>query len=108
MKFMTFVLLSFFVLTDLKAATLTDVEVLEIKSTEEGEELKLKDLKETPDGFFYVTLDKKDKDALAKSALVIKKLLHKDKFKLSLEISSFSSTPAGSSYKSSYVEFKGK
>ena len=108
MKFLFLTVFVLLIIRPAQAVILTDVEVLEIKSTEAGEEVKLTDHKETPGGYFFVLLDKKDSALLAKSALIKKKQLLKNKFKLTLEIDSFSATPSGSSYKSSYVEFKGK
>jgi hypothetical protein len=89
------------------AAKLEDVDVLDIKLAKEGYELKLRDLKRSPEGHFIVKLDRDDKEAFEKLALVIKKVQQKDNFKLVLDIVSFSAKPAGSQYRSSYVKFQG-
>jgi len=106
MRLITFFALLLMAQTAL-AAKLEDVAVLDVKLAKEGFELKLRDLKRAPEGHFMVKLSRDDKEAFEKLALVMKKVHQGEKFKLMLNIASFSAKPAGSEYRSNYVKFEG-
>lgn len=82
------------------AARLEDVKILEIKPGQENFELKLKAKDAPPGSFFYLDITKNDPESFEKMILVIKKLMQKEKFRLDLDIPSFSVTPSGSYYRS--------
>jgi hypothetical protein len=89
------------------AAHLVDVKILDVTPGRESLELKLQ-LRDGPkDSFFYVDIVKSDRGAFEKMAQVTQKLLHKDKYKLDLDIISFSPTPNGSYYTSDDITFSG-
>ena len=94
-------------MTNVFAATIQDVVVLEFKLGKENFELKLQDRSGERDSFFFVDVVRDDPQSFEKIALVLKKLKHKKDFKLSLEIPSFSAGPNGSYYRSNDILFHG-
>jgi hypothetical protein len=89
------------------AAKLENVDLLGITPGKDSFELKLS-AKPGPKGsYFFVNISKADVDSFEKLALVIKKLERGDRFKLNLDIPSFSMTPSGSYYRSERVKFSG-
>jgi len=89
------------------AAKLDDVKVLGIASEKDRVELKLHVSSGSKDSFFFVGMVKSDAESFEKMALVIKKLLLGDNFKLNLNIKNFSMSPSGSYYPSDSVNFSG-
>lgn len=103
MKILFFLL---FALSTAHAAKIEDVRVLSMKYEKSAIVVKLQ-LKNVKDhSFFTVQIDREDEKALEKVALVLKKVKEKDKFRLSLDIVSFS-PQSGSFYRSQYVTFHG-
>lgn len=90
----------------LSAANLDQVEVLEMKYSTEGLEVKLKDQKITPNGYFYLILDREDEHSLRNIALILSKARN-PKQDIKLIIKSFSPKPSGSRYRSSQIEIQG-
>lgn len=86
------------------AAELLDVSVLSSLQKESGVRLKLQ-AHAYPDSYFVVEISKNDPEALKKMGYVTSKLTQKEKFKLHLEIPSFSAYPSGSFYPSTSVQF---
>ncbi|MBT7409891.1 MAG: hypothetical protein HN826_09340 [Methylococcales bacterium] len=89
------------------AEKLEDVEVLNSKQSKNGITLKLQAIKEGKESFFYVDVTKDDRNSFEKLHFVIQKLKNGAKFKLNLNIKSFSFFPSGSYYRSQSVGFSG-
>lgn len=106
MKLMTTLfILSFSILSN--AARLEDVRILSVKPGRDNFELKLQ-VKEGPSGsYFYLDIVKNDPESFEKMVHVVKKLMNRDKYKLDLDIPSFSVSPSGSYYKSEGIVFYG-
>ena len=82
------------------AAHLEDVKLLKFTPGPEKFELKLQ-LKDGPkDSYFLVDIVKSDSESFAKLAHVVRKFMEKEKYKLDLNIPSFSPSPSGSHYRS--------
>lgn len=92
-------------LNSVYAMKLDDVKVLDINYGKDNFELKLHSSEGPKDSYFYVDITKDDPKAFDKLALVIKKMRDEKKFKLDLDIPSFSPKPSGSYYRSSSVDF---
>lgn len=89
------------------AARLEDVKILSIVPGHDNFELKLQS-KEGPKGsYFYVDITKRDTNSFEKLVHVINKLMRRQKYKLDMDIQSFSSSPSGSYYKSEGITFYG-
>ena len=89
------------------AARLEDVRILNIMPGRDHFELKLQ-IKDGPrDSYFYVDIVKSDPDSFEKLVHVINKMRLRDKYKLDLDIPSFSASPSGSFYKSEGISFYG-
>lgn len=95
-------------LFSISAKGLKDVTLLEIKQDEEKFTLKLQDKEVGNDSYFFVIIDKTDKQSFAKLDYIINKIKHKDDYKLNINIPSFSAKPSGSIYYSDSVEFSGQ
>lgn len=89
------------------AADLENVQVLEATSGQDHVKLKLRTKEAPKDSYFYVDITKSDPDAFGKLVDVTKKLLERDRYKLNLNIKSFSASPSGSYYKSDGITFTG-
>lgn len=89
------------------AATLEDVNILDIKQGPQNVELKLQSKVGASDSYFYVDIVKEDSESFEKMAQVLNKLTHKGRYRLDLEIPSFSASPNGSYYRSERVRFVG-
>ncbi len=89
------------------AAKIEDVVLIESVEKKDETVLKLR-IRSAPDSYFYVKIVADDPQAAEKLALVNKKIDQDESFKLDLEIPSFSPSPNGSKYRSSYVKFSGK
>jgi hypothetical protein len=88
-------------------AKLEDVKILDITSKQDGIKMKLQVPKGPKDSYFFLEINKADKDSFLKLGQVIKKLMRHDKYKLNLNIPSFSPAPSGSYYRSDDVQFDG-
>lgn len=87
------------------AARLEDVKILTVIPGRDNFQLKLQ-AKEAPgDSYFFLDITKSDPDNFDKLMHVIKKMMHKNKYKLDLDIPSFSASPSGSYYKSEGINF---
>lgn len=101
------ILALYFISSIASAARLEDVKILNIMPGQENFELKLQ-VKDGPkDSYFYVDIVKSDPESFEKMVLVTKKLTRRDKYKLDLDIPSFSASPNGSYYKSEGIGFYG-
>jgi len=89
------------------AARLEDVKILNVMPGRDNFELKLQTKDGPKDSYFYVDITKSDPDSFEKLVYVIKKLMRRDKYKLDLDIPSFSASPSGSYYKSEGLTFYG-
>jgi hypothetical protein len=87
------------------AAHLEDVKVLNVKSGYDNFILKLRAKDAPADSFFYLEIVKSDPEAFEKMIFVTKKLTQGDKFRLDLNIPSFSISPSGSHYRSEGIIF---
>lgn len=97
----------FFVSSIASAAKLEDVKILNVMPGRDNFELKLQ-MKDGPrDSYFYVDITKSDPDSFEKLVHIIKKMMRRDKYKLDLDIPSFSASPSGSYYKSEGITFYG-
>lgn len=100
-------LLFLFIANVASAAKLDDVEVLSVTTGKDSHEIKLHTKQGPPGSYFFVKIAKSDAELFSKLGHVIKKLEKGKKYKLSLNIVSFSMSPSGSSYPSEDVEFSG-
>lgn len=107
MKKIFMAVILFLSVNSVHAARLEDVSVLDIYYHKDSFQVKIQENKSLKDSFFYVDIIKDDKDSFRKIALILKKFKERDKFKLTLDIRSFSSSPSGSNYKSDNVSFTG-
>ena len=89
------------------AARLEDVKILNVTPGQENFELKLQTKDGPKDSYFYVDIVKSDPESFEKLVQVIKKLTRQDKYKLDLDIQSFSASPNGSYYRSEGLIFSG-
>ncbi len=89
------------------AANLENVDLLSVEHRKNSIELKLHAKSGPKDSYFFVNIANSDSNSFEKLAFVIKKLEKGDKFKLDLEIPSFSISPSGSYYRSESVKFSG-
>lgn len=106
MKILTaFIIISFSVLSN--AAKLEDVKILSIKPGRDNFELKLQAKEGPASNYFYLDIVKNDPDSFEKMVHVVKKLMNRDKYKLDIDIPSFSISPSGSYYKSEGIVFYG-
>lgn len=87
------------------AARLEDVKILNVITGKDNFQLKLQ-AKEAPfDSYFFLDITKSDPESFDKLMHVIKKMMHKNKYRLDLDIPSFSASPSGSFYKSEGITF---
>jgi len=86
-------------------AQLEDVKILNVVPKQNSFELTLQTKDGPKDSYFLVDISKNDPDSFEKLAQVIKKLVQKDKYKLNLDVISFSDSPSGSYYQSDRVTF---
>jgi len=89
------------------AALLEDVKILSINPRADYFEMKLQLRDGPPGSYFYVDIVKSDPHSFEKLVQVIHKLTKRDRYKLDLEIRSFSAFPSGSYYRSNDVIFNG-
>jgi hypothetical protein len=89
------------------AAKLEDVKLLGAKAGADNFELKLQLKDGPPNSFFYIDIVKTDPDAFAKMIHVANKLMQKERYRLDMDIISFSASPSGSYYKSKDIIFRG-
>jgi len=68
-------------------------------------ELKLQAKHGPPGSYFFVDITKNDPDSFDKLAHVINKIMDKDKYRLDLNIRSFSVSPNGGRYPSEGIDF---
>lgn len=106
-RMMKYILCLCFFSSFASAAKLEDVKILNIKSGRDNFELKLQMKNGPKDSYFFVDIVKDDKNSFDKLVHVIKKILNKDKYKLDLDIISFSASPSGSYYRSEGINFYG-
>ena len=107
-KYMKKFILGLFLISSVASATLLeDVKALNMKPGRENVELKLQKKDGPKDSYFYVDITKNDPDSFEKLVHVIKKLMRQDKYKLNLDIKSFSAFPSGSYYENQRVTFSG-
>lgn len=106
-KLYLFMLIIFLVSNHASAAKLEDVKILSYKEGEANFKLKMQ-LRDAPKGsFFYVDVVKSDSRSFEKLILVLRKLTEREKFKLDMDIPSFTSSPSGSYYRSDGILFHG-
>jgi hypothetical protein len=87
------------------AARLEDVRILTVIPGKDNFQLKLQ-AKEAPTGsYFFLDITKSDPESFEKIMYIIKKMMHKNKYRLDLDIPSFSASPSGSYYKSDGIMF---
>jgi hypothetical protein len=108
MKTITFSLLIFFISNLATAASIEDVNILEVKKNDSSTEVKMQVADGPKDLYFYVDITNDDPKAEEKNKQVQAKQKKGDKYKLHLNIPSFSIKPKGSFYRSTSVNFKGK
>ncbi|MES3038628.1 MAG: hypothetical protein V4736_12045 [Bdellovibrionota bacterium] len=89
------------------AARLEDVKILSAVPGQDSFELKLHANEGASDSFFFIEIVKSDPDSLEKMNHVFKKLMKKEKYRLDLDIMSFSVSPNGSVYRSEGIGFYG-
>jgi hypothetical protein len=89
------------------AANLENVKVLSVKTGKENIEVKMQLSNSPKDSYFTVDIIKSEPEASEKIKIVNNKVRLKDRYKLDLEIPSFSPSPSGSYYRSNYVKFVG-
>jgi len=107
MKKLILILAAVFMANTASAAVLEDVTILDVTSKADMVALKLHANSGPKDSYFLVDILKSDPAAFEKLSLVTQKLQGGDKFKLALNIKSFSMSPSGSHYRSPDVKFLG-
>lgn len=96
-----------FVSSVASAARLDDVTILNITPGQDNFEVKLQAKDAPKDSYFYLDISKSDPDAFDKLGQVVKKMVGREKYRLDLDIPSFSAFPYGSYYKSDSLTFYG-
>lgn len=86
-------------------AQLEDIKILNVIPRGDGFELTLQTKDGPKDSYFYVEISKADSDSFDRLGQIVKKLSQPDKYKLNLEILSFSASPSGSYYRGERVIF---
>lgn len=87
-------------------ADLKDVKILKLQTNkQDGLKLTLQEKEAAKESFFYVELSNDGSQSYKKLSEVAKKNAELDKYRLNLEIISFSSSPSGSSYRSNRIVF---
>jgi hypothetical protein len=89
------------------AARLEDVRILKITPGRDNFELKLQTKNGPVDSYFVLDVMKSDPESFEKLVHIIKKVAYKDRYKLDLDIPSFSASPSGSYYRSEGITFSG-
>lgn len=89
------------------AASVEDVQIWGAEGNPGELRLMLHSKKLPKDSYFYVTITKDDPEAFGKMSQVTQKLVQGDKYRLDLQIVSFSAAPSGSSYRSPGIVFGG-
>ncbi len=87
------------------AARLGDVRILNIMPGQGNFQLKLQTKDGPRDSYFFLDITKSDPDSFDKFIHVFKKMMYKNKYRLDLDIPSFSVSPSGSYYKSDGITF---
>jgi hypothetical protein len=105
MKKIVFMTLCFLTPLVASAARLEDVQILSVKPGSDKFEMRVHAKEGEPDSYFFVDIIKSDPEAFEKINLALKKMMQKEKFRLDLDIVSFSMSPSGSSYNSDSVKF---
>ncbi len=89
------------------AANLEDVQILNVMPGKENFKLKLHAKDGPGDSYFFLDILKSDPESFDKLMHVISKMMYKNKYKLDLNIPSFSLLPSGSYYRSDDITFSG-
>lgn len=105
MRYMILIILNSLIPIICHAAHLEDVKILNVKPGQENLQLKLQSKDGPPGSYFYLDIMKNDHESFEKMILVFKKLMLKEKFRLDLDIPSFSASPSGSYYRSEGIAF---
>ena len=89
------------------ATTLEDVKILGVTVVNDSILLRLQAKRAPNDSYFFLDIVKSDSDSFEKLGHIINKLTYFDKYKLDLNIQSFSAEPSGSYYRSEGINFYG-
>ncbi|MNK12018.1 hypothetical protein D3C87_300740 [compost metagenome] len=89
------------------AAQLEDVKILSATPQEQSLKLKLQTKGGSKDSYFFVDIMKNDTESFNKLVHVINKMANKERYKLNIDIPSFSASPSGSYYRSNGLTFSG-
>jgi hypothetical protein len=87
------------------AEQLNDVRLWDIRPSTDDVELTLHAKRGPPGSYFFVDITKTDPDSFSKLVQAINKIMGRDKYRLDLNIRSFSLLPYGSRYRSEGVDF---
>ena len=99
------VLLLIFLPSVALAERLEDIRLLDTKPGPNNVELKLQAKRGPPGSFFFLDITKNDPDSFDKLIHVINKIMGREKYRLDLNIPSFSVSPNGSYYRSEGIDF---
>lgn len=86
-------------------AHLQNVRILNVNYAKDTVQLRLQTNEGALDSYFIVDVTKDDQEGFDKLSTVLKKITLGERFKLDLNIPSFSATPSGSYYKSKDISF---